>query len=151
MFSFCLAAFDLITDWRDAAVFGGRIETEGKMGMISAMVVDDAEFIRKVIREMLEDAGVDVVAEARNGKEAVEIYKKFGPDLVFMDMAMPVMDGIAALKEIKRFDPAAKVIICSAMDGRDLIREAMDNGASDYVMKPFLKERVEEAVRKVLG
>ncbi|WP_248929234.1 response regulator [Paenibacillus hamazuiensis] len=119
--------------------------------MISAMVVDDAEFIRKVIREMLEDAGVDVVAEARNGKEAVEIYKKFGPDLVFMDMAMPVMDGIAALKEIKRFDPAAKVIICSAMDGRDLIREAMDNGASDYVMKPFLKERVEEAVRKVLG
>ncbi|WP_028551687.1 response regulator [Paenibacillus sp. UNC451MF] len=118
--------------------------------MTAVMVVDDTAFMRMVMRGILEDMGMSVVAEARNGREAVELYDKVKPDLVTMDITMPEMDGIEALKEIKGRHPKAKIIMCSAMGQRDMVLEAIRSGAADFVVKPIQRDRIEEAVGKII-
>lgn len=119
--------------------------------MTAVMVVDDTAFMRMVMRGMLEEMGMSVVAEARNGKEAVDLYDKLLPDLVTMDITMPEMDGIDALKHIKGRHPQAKIVMCSAMGQRDMVLEAIRSGAADFVVKPVQKDRLQEAIAKILA
>jgi two-component system chemotaxis response regulator CheY len=115
------------------------------------MVVDDAAFMRLMLRNILEEAGHTVVCEAENGLEAVEKYKKYHPDLVTLDITMPVMEGVEALREIRRHDPLAVVIMCSAMGQKAMVIEAIKMGAKDFIVKPVQQDRVVEAVNKALG
>ncbi len=118
--------------------------------MKRVMIVDDALFMRQMISKILLSEGYDVCAEASSGREAVEKYKKFKPDLVTMDIVMPMMeelDGIGAVREIVAFDPAAKILICSVMGQQSLVVEAIRAGAKDFVMKPVQPERLVSAVR----
>ncbi len=115
------------------------------------LLVDDTTFMRRMLREILSQGGYEVAAEARNGLEAVEQYRQAKPDLVVMDITMPEMDGIAAVREILRQDGAARIIMCSALGQDEPIVEALEAGARDFVLKPFLPEKVLEAVRKVLS
>lgn len=115
---------------------------------LKVMIVDDTAFMRMILRNIFEDLNHLVVAEASNGEEAIQKYRQFRPDLVTMDITMPNMDGIRAVKNIKAMDATAKIIICSAMGHRDMILEAIRNGASDFLLKPINKERVVEAINK---
>ena len=115
------------------------------------LIVDDASFMRMMIKEILEKNGYEVVGEAENGNVAVEKYKELSPDLVTMDITMPEKDGISALKEIKEVDPDAKVIMCSAMGQQAMVIDAIQAGAKDFIVKPFQADRVIEAVSKALG
>lgn len=119
--------------------------------MANILIADDAAFMRMMIRNMLEEAGHTVVGEAANGFEAVERYKQLRPDLVTMDITMPEMEGVDALKAIREHDPSAIVIMCSAMGQRPLIIEAIKAGAKDFIVKPLQSIRVLEAVDKALG
>ena len=119
--------------------------------MANIMVVDDAAFMRLMIRNILEEAGHTVVCEAENGREAVDKYKQYRPDLVTLDITMPVMEGLEALGEIRRFDPNAVVIMCSAMGQKPMVIEAIKMGAKDFIVKPVQPDRVLEAVGKALG
>jgi two-component system chemotaxis response regulator CheY len=116
--------------------------------MATVMVVDDAAFMRLILRSILIEGGHEVIAEAANGLEAVQIYMKVRPELVTMDITMPEMDGVEAMKEIRKFDPAAKIVVCSAMGQKASVVEAMISGAKDFIVKPFQKERVLETVEK---
>jgi two-component system chemotaxis response regulator CheY len=104
-----------------------------------------------MIKDILEKNGFEVVGEANNGIKAVELYKKEKPDIVTMDITMPDMDGIEAVKAIKEFDPAAKVIMCSAMGQQTMVMDAIRAGARDFIVKPFQPDRVLEAIKKVIG
>lgn len=115
------------------------------------MIVDDAVFMRMMVKDILEKNGFEVVAEAENGAVAVEQYKTSSPDIVTMDITMPEMNGIEALKEIKKQDPDAKVIMCSAMGQQAMVMDAIKSGAVDFIVKPFNAERVMEAINKALG
>jgi len=115
------------------------------------LIVDDAAFMRMMIKDILTKNGYEVVAEASDGAQAVEKYKEHNPDLVTMDITMPEMDGIAALKEIRALDPEAKVIMCSAMGQQAMVIDAIQAGAKDFVVKPFQADRVLEAVNKTLS
>lgn len=117
----------------------------------TVMIVDDAAFMRMMIKDILVKNGYDVVGEAANGAEAVDKYKELKPDLVTMDITMPEMDGIAALKEIKKMDPNAKVVMCSAMGQQAMVIDAIQSGAKDFIVKPFQNDRVIEAIRKAVG
>lgn len=117
---------------------------------MKVLVVDDAMFMRKMIRSMLEKDGHTVVAEASNGKEAVSLYEKHRPDLVTMDITMPEMDGLTALKHIKEIDSKAVVIMCSAMGQQSVVLEGIKNGAQDFLVKPFNEQRVLESIRKLM-
>ncbi|MCM3715139.1 response regulator [Halalkalibacter oceani] len=119
--------------------------------MASILIVDDAAFMRMMIKDILSKNGFEVVGEAANGAEAVEKYKELNPDLVTMDITMPEMDGIQALKEIKQIDGGAKVIMCSAMGQQSMVIDAIQSGAKDFIVKPFQADRVLEAIKKVLG
>ena len=112
---------------------------------------DDAAFMRMMIKDILNKNGYNVAGEAENGIRAVEKYKEVSPDLVLMDITMPEMDGIQALKEIKKVDAGAKVIMCSAMGQQAMVIESIQAGAKDFIVKPFQAERVIEAVKKVVG
>jgi two-component system chemotaxis response regulator CheY len=115
------------------------------------LICDDAAFMRMMIKDILTKNGYNVVGEAENGKKAVEAYGECNPDLVLMDITMPEMDGIQALKEIRAKDPSASVIMCSAMGQQAMVIEAIQSGAKDFIVKPFQAERVLEAVKKVIG
>lgn len=115
------------------------------------LITDDAAFMRATLRNVLEKEGFEVVGEAANGQEAVEMYVRLKPDLVTMDITMPVMDGIQAIKEIVKIDPNAKIVVCSAMGQKPMVIEALSAGAKDFLVKPFEPARVVEAVKKVLG
>ena len=115
------------------------------------LVCDDAAFMRMMIKNTLTKGGYNVAGEAENGAKAVEKYKELSPDLVLMDIMMPEMDGIQALKEIKKLDPNAKVIMCSAMGQQAMVVESIQAGAKDFIVKPFQEDRVLEAVKKVVG
>ena len=115
------------------------------------LIVDDAAFMRMMIKDILSKNGYNVVGEAENGKIAVDKYNEVKPDLVLMDITMPEMDGIQALKAIKGNDPNAQVIMCSAMGQQAMVIEAIQSGAKDFIVKPFQADRVLEAVKKVLG
>ncbi|MFT5875475.1 MAG: two-component system chemotaxis response regulator CheY, partial [Clostridium sp.] len=112
--------------------------------MARVLIVDDAAFMRMMIKDILEKNGFEVVGEANNGIKAVELYKAEKPDVVTMDITMPDMDGIEAVKEIKAFDPAAKIIMCSAMGQQSMVMDAIRAGARDFIVKPFQADRVLE-------
>lgn len=115
------------------------------------LIVDDAAFMRMMIRDILTKNGFEVVGEAQDGAQAIEKFKELHPDLITMDITMPEMDGIAALKEIKKLDPNAKVIMCSAMGQQAMVIDAIQTGAKDFIVKPFQSDRVIEAINKTLG
>ncbi len=115
------------------------------------LVCDDAAFMRMMIKDILTKNGYNIAGEAENGQKAVEKYNETKPDLVLMDITMPEMDGIQALKKIKEMDPGASVIMCSAMGQQAMVIEAIQSGAKDFIVKPFQAERVLEAVKKVVG
>lgn len=118
--------------------------------MPTIMVVDDAMFMRKKCAQVLTQNGYDVV-EAANGKEAINTYKESRPDGVLLDITMPDMDGLQALKEILKLDPNARVSMCSAMGQQSMVIEALKSGAKDFVVKPFDVARVIGAVQKMVG
>ncbi|RLQ95734.1 response regulator [Falsibacillus albus] len=115
------------------------------------LIVDDAAFMRMMIKDILSKNGFEVVAEAADGAQAVEKYKELKPDLVTMDITMPEMDGITALKEIKKLDGGAKIIMCSAMGQQAMVIDAIQAGAKDFIVKPFQADRVIEAIQKTLA
>ena len=117
----------------------------------SVLVCDDASFMRTMISDILSQAGYEVVGEAETGVQAVEKYKQLKPDLVTMDIVMPDMGGIEAVKAIVEHDPGARILMCSAMGQQALVVEAIQVGAKDFVVKPFQPSRVLEAVQRVLG
>lgn len=115
------------------------------------LICDDAAFMRMMIKDILTKNGYNIAGEAENGAVAIDKYKETSPDLVLMDITMPEMDGIQALKKIKESDPNASVIMCSAMGQQAMVIEAIQSGAKDFIVKPFQAERVIEAVKKVVG
>jgi two-component system chemotaxis response regulator CheY len=115
------------------------------------LIVDDAAFMRMMIRDILTKNGYEVVGEAQDGAQAIEKYKELNPDLITMDITMPEMDGITALKEIRKLDTNAKVIMCSAMGQQAMVIDAIQAGAKDFIVKPFQADRVIEAIKKTLG
>ena len=115
------------------------------------LICDDAAFMRMMIKDILTKNGYTVAGEAENGAKAVEKYTELKPDLVLMDITMPEMDGIQALKKIRELDPKASVIMCSAMGQQAMVIESIQSGAKDFIVKPFQADRVFEAVRKVVG
>ena len=117
----------------------------------TVLIVDDAVFMRRILKDILTKGGYKVVGEASNGLEAVDLYKKTKPDIVTMNIIMPVMTGIEALKIIMNMDSNAKVIICSATSKKSTVMEAISNGAKDFVVKPFDANRILESLKKVLN
>ena len=115
------------------------------------LVCDDAIFMRTMISDILSGAGYEVVGEAETGVQAIDRYRTLKPDLVTMDIVMPDMGGIDAVREIVKEDPHAKILMCSAMGQQALVVEAIQAGAKDFVVKPFQPSRVLEAVQRVLG
>lgn len=114
------------------------------------LVVDDAMFMRTMIKNLLKSSpDFEVVGEAENGKDAIQKYKELQPDIVTLDITMPEMDGLEALKEIMKIDAKAKVVICSAMGQQGMVLDAIKNGAKDFIVKPFQADRVIEALTKV--
>jgi two-component system chemotaxis response regulator CheY len=114
-------------------------------------VCDDAIFMRTMISDILTGAGYEVVGEAESGVQAIERYRSLHPDLVTMDIVMPDMGGIDAVRQIVKEDANAKILMCSAMGQQALVVEAIQAGAKDFVVKPFQPSRVLEAVQRVLG
>lgn len=117
----------------------------------NVLICDDAAFMRMMIKDILSKNGYNIAGEAENGAKAVEKYNELKPDLVLMDITMPEMDGIQALKAIKQGDPNATVIMCSAMGQQAMVIESIQAGAKDFIVKPFQADRVLEAVKKVIG
>lgn len=115
------------------------------------LICDDATFMRMMIKDILTKNGYTIVGEAENGQKAVEKYNETKPDLVMMDITMPEMDGIQALKKIKATDPNAAIIMCSAMGQQAMVIESIQSGAKDFIVKPFQPDRVLEAVKKAIG
>jgi len=115
------------------------------------LIVDDAIFMRNMIKDIFSSGGFEVVGEAANGLEAVEKFKELHPDIVTMDIVMPFKSGIEATREIVKVDPRAMVVMCSALGQESLVMEAIEAGASDFIVKPFKSEDVLSVVRKVLG
>jgi two-component system chemotaxis response regulator CheY len=118
--------------------------------MAKILIVDDAEFLRVRISKMLTGDGFEVI-EAENGAQAVETYRTTNPDLVLMDITMPEMDGLTALKHIRSYDPKARVVMLTALGQESVVLEAIKSGARDFVVKPFERERVLGAINKLLG
>jgi len=116
----------------------------------TVMIVDDAAFMRMMLKDILSKNGFTVIGEAENGAVAIEKYMELQPNLTIMDITMPEMDGLQAVKEIRKRDPKARVIMCSAMGQQSMVIEAIQSGAKDFVVKPFQAERVVEAVTKAL-
>ena len=117
---------------------------------VNVLIVDDLAFIKIVLRDILEKSGFRVVGEASNGEQAITMYQDSRPDVVLMDITMPGMDGLTALKQIRQIDPEARIIICSALGQQRLIVQAIQLGARDFIVKPFQAERVVSALKKVL-
>lgn len=117
--------------------------------MLKILLVDDAPMMRALLRGILEEAGFEVITEATTGEEAVELYRLIRPDVVTMDILMPGRGGIAALRVIRKMDPAARVIMVSAVGQDGLIAEAMTEGALAYILKPFNPDQVVKALRTV--
>jgi len=119
--------------------------------MARIMIVDDAAFMRMMLKDILTKNGFEIACEAVNGHDAIEKYKEEKPDLVTLDITMPEMDGLEAIKHIKEIDKNAKVIMCSAMGQQAMVIEAIQSGAKDFIVKPFQADRVIEAVKKALA
>lgn len=115
------------------------------------LIVDDAAFMRMMIKNIVTKSGYEVVGEAENGAVALELYKTHKPDLVTMDITMPEMDGIQAVKAIRSHDPNANIIMCSAMGQQAMVMEAIQAGAKDFIVKPFQQDRILQAIERVLN
>ena len=115
------------------------------------LIVDDAAFMRMMIKDVLSKNGFEICGEAENGSKAIEKFKEVSPDLVIMDITMPEVDGIQAVKEIKKINSAAKIIMCSAMGQQAMVIDAIQAGAKDFIVKPFQADRVVEAIQKAIG
>ena len=118
--------------------------------MARVLVADDAAFMRKMVSDALVSGGHEVVGEAANGVEAVAQFRELRPDAMTLDITMPEMDGITALKEVLAFDPGAKIVMCSALGQESKVLESIKAGAKDFVVKPFQAERVLDALGKAL-
>jgi len=118
--------------------------------VVRVLVVDDLPFMREAVREAIHSAQMRCVGEAANGREALELYRTARPDVVVLDITMPEMGGIEALKKLKKYDSQARVIICSAMGQQPLIIEALKAGAEDYIVKPFYKSKIKNTINNVL-
>lgn len=117
--------------------------------MRKVLIVDDAAFMRLAIKNILEKNGFEVIGEAENGRIAVQKYKDLGPDLVTLDITMPEMTGLEALKEIMAFDPKAKVVMVSAMGQQNMIMESVMSGAKSFIIKPFKEDHVIQTLSKI--
>jgi two-component system chemotaxis response regulator CheY len=115
------------------------------------LIVDDAAFMRAVLKNFFVNNGFEVVGEAENGKEAIQKYKEKLPDLITMDITMPEMDGIEAVKAIKKKAPDAKIVMCSAMGQSAMVVEAIQAGATDFIVKPFQEDLVLEKINSILS
>ena len=114
------------------------------------LIVDDAAFMRMMIKNIITKNGYEVIGEAENGQVAVELYKQHKPDLVTMDITMPEMNGIEGVKAIRGIDPDASIIMCSAMGQQTMVMEAIQAGAKDFIVKPFQQDRILQAIERVL-
>ncbi|WP_186445876.1 response regulator [Paenibacillus cremeus] len=114
------------------------------------MIVDDAVFMRIMLRSLVQECEYEIIAEAENGMEAVSLYKKYCPDVIIMDITMPEMDGIEATKAILSIDPKAKVVMCSALGQHHIVLDAIKAGAKDFIVKPFDADRVIATLQKVV-
>ncbi|MGD6842145.1 response regulator [Bacillus infantis] len=119
--------------------------------MARILIVDDAKFMRLTLTSILKKAEHEIVGEAENGREAIDLYRELKPELVTMDITMPEMSGLEAMKEIKQEFPDAKVVMCSAMGQQKMVVEAIEAGAKDFIVKPFDEGRVLDAVNRVLS
>lgn len=119
--------------------------------MAKIMLVDDAAFMRMMLKKALTESGYSDFVEAQDGADAVKKYGEEKPDMVIMDITMPNMDGLQALKKIREMDPAAKVVMCTAMGQESMVVEAIKSGVKDFIVKPFNNERIVQAVNAVLG
>ena len=117
--------------------------------MTKVLIVDDAAFMRISIKNMLSKNGYEIVGEAENGVIGVELYKELNPDIVTMDITMPEMSGLDALKEITKFDPQAKVVMVSAMGQEAMVRDAIVSGAKGFIVKPFKEDGIIAAIKKL--
>ena len=118
--------------------------------MSKILIVDDAAFMRMMLKDILTKNGYEIAGEASNGTEAIKKYKELQPDLVTLDITMPEKDGLQALKEIKNINKNANVVMCSAMGQEAMVIDAIQNGAKDFIVKPFKADRVLEAVGKAI-
>lgn len=118
--------------------------------MAKVLIVDDAKFMRVTLGNILKNENYEIVGEAQNGQEAVELYESLKPDLVTMDITMPIMDGLEAIRQIMEMDPAAKIIVCSALGQQKIVVEAIELGAKDFIVKPFEASHVIDTVANVL-
>ena len=118
---------------------------------MKVLIVDDLSFMRSVIGEMLSASGFTICGEAVDGRDAVSKYRTLKPDIVILDITMPVMDGLEALEKIKKIDADSTIVMCSSMSDQDNIIRAIQLGASDFVVKPFKKSRMISAVNKALA
>ena len=118
--------------------------------MGKVLLVDDAAFMRKMLSDLLIKGGHEIIGEAVNGEDAYEKYKELQPDIVTMDITMPVCNGLESVKKIMKDFPNAKIIMCSAMGQQAMVLEAIQSGAKDFIVKPFQADRVLEAVNKAI-
>jgi len=116
----------------------------------SVLIIDDAKFMRITLSKLFEEHSFTVAGMAENGVEGFELYKKTSPDIVILDITMPVMDGIETLQAIIDYDPSANVIMCSAMGQQKLVVEAIELGAKDFIVKPFDEKKVIETVKQII-
>ncbi|GGM35972.1 response regulator [Paraliobacillus quinghaiensis] len=119
--------------------------------MARVLIVDDAAFMRMQLKNIFTSLGHEVVGEAENGKLAISLYDELTPDLVSMDITMPEMNGVDAVKEIKKKHPDATIVMCSAMGQQQMVLEAIQAGAKDFIVKPFDQERIQQALEKILS
>jgi two-component system chemotaxis response regulator CheY len=127
-----------------------KIDEREVVDMRRILIVDDAAFMRMMLSNILVKQGFTIAGEACDGNDAIAKYNELKPDIVTLDITMPNMDGLQAIKEIKKIDPNAKVIMCSAMGQQAMVIEAIQSGAIDFIVKPFQPERVLEAIKKAM-
>ncbi|GGH73930.1 chemotaxis protein CheY [Compostibacillus humi] len=118
--------------------------------MAKILIADDAKFMRLTLASMVKKGNHEVVGEAENGEEAVRLYRELQPDIVTMDITMPVMNGIEAIREIMKINSNANIIVCSAMGQQKVVVEAIEAGAKDFIIKPFDESRVLETIDRIL-
>lgn len=127
------------------------MKRKDKNKMARILIVDDAAFMRMMLKDILTRNGYEVCGEGINGKDGIDKFKELKPDLVTLDITMPEMTGLDALKEIMKLNPDAKAVMCSAMGQQAMVIEAIQSGAKDFIVKPFQADRVIESIKKVLA